>query len=59
MEERIAKIEEHIVTINHELGVVMGKMGTVEKLVVGTFLSSTGAFLAVVGKVCYDILTGG
>ena len=59
MEARITDIEKHIRVINHELGVLVGKMGIVEKLVIGTFLSSTGAFLAVVGKIGYDILTGG
>ena len=52
MENRIAKIEEHIVTINHELGVVMGKTSIILWVVGATFL-------AVVGKIVYDILLGG
>ena len=49
MEKRIAKIEEHIVTINHELGIVIGQLDSMKWLIRGTFL-------AVVGKIVYDIL---
>ena len=59
IEERVGKMEGHLLVINHELGVLCGQMGIVVKLVVGTLLSSTAALLAVVGKICYDILIGG
>ena len=52
MEDRIADIERHLRTINHELGEVIGEMNAIKWLTRGTFL-------AVAGKIVYDILIGG
>lgn len=52
MEDRIASIEKSLRTVNHELGIVMGKTSIILWLTGGTFL-------AVAGKIVYDILSGG
>ena len=49
MEDRIADIEAHLRTINRELGEVIGEMNAIKWLTRGTFL-------AVLGKIVYDVL---
>jgi hypothetical protein len=48
MEDRIADIEKHLRTINRELGEVIGEMTAIKWLTRGTFL-------AVLGKIVYDM----
>jgi tetrahydromethanopterin S-methyltransferase subunit G len=50
--DRIDRIEQRITFINHELGVVIGKLGVLQWLI-------CGVFAAVVFKIALDILNGG
>ena len=50
--DRVATIEKHIIIINHELGTVCGELNMIKWITGGTFF-------AVIGKMIYDILSGG